>query len=88
MKSPANCSMFTDLITQMLGEKIKSCNSSSIKRCPTRASILNVPIQTIGGDMLKKRCNIYELTTETHKDLSSTGYTGITMENDSDFFKG
>ena len=57
---------------------------SSSKSSPSGATILGVPIYTIGGDKLRIRINDYELTPEIYKALSSTGYTGNTTKNEND----
>ena len=61
-----------------------SANSLRIKSSPSGASILGVSIYTLGGDKLRIRGNEYELTPDIYKALSCTGYTGMTMKNESD----
>ena len=63
---------------------MSSANLLKIKPCPSGATILGVPITTLGGDKLKIRANEYELTPEIYKASSYTGYTGATMKNESD----
>ena len=46
---------------------MSSANSLSIKTSPFGASILGVPIYTLGGDELRRRDNDYELTPEIYK---------------------
>ena len=76
--------MFSDLRNQPSSELMKSQISSGIKPSPTGATILGVPIQTIGKDMLKTNENVYDLTPELQKALSSNVYTGTIMKNNSD----
>ena len=56
---------------------MSSHNSLNIKLSSSGAAILGVPIYTLGGDKLRIRDNVYELTPEKYKALSDTGYTGI-----------
>ena len=59
-----------------VGSLMKSRNSSRIEQDNSaRATILGVPTFTIGGVRLKIKDNIYDLTPEIHKALSSTGFT-------------
>ena len=48
------------------------------------ASINGVPVLILGGDSWKNGDNVYEITPENHKALSSTGYTREKMKNESD----
>ena len=48
------------------------------------ASINGVPVLILGGNSWKIRDNVYEITPEIHKALSSTLYTGETMKNEND----
>ena len=57
-----NSSIFSDLMTKTLGRLMSSSNSLRIKASPSGASILGVPIITLGGDKLRIRDNDYELT--------------------------
>ena len=79
-----NSSMFSDQMTKTFGRLMSSSNSLKIKPSPSGTSILGVPIITLGGDRIQIKDNIYDLTPETHKALSYTGYTGNTMKNESD----
>ena len=63
---------------------MSSANSLRIKSSPSGASILGVPIYTLGGDKLRIRDNDYEVTPEIFKALSYTGYTGKTTKNEND----
>ena len=49
-----------------------------------RANILGVPIQISGGDTIEINENIYDITPEIYKALSSPTYTGKTMKNEND----
>ena len=79
-----NSSIFSDLMTKTLGNLMSSSNSLKIKSSPSGATILGVPIYTLGGDKLRIRDNDYELTSEIYETLSSTGYTGSNMKNEND----
>ena len=48
------------------------------------ASINGIPVLILGGDSMKIGDNVYEITPEIHKALSSTGYTGENMKNEND----
>ena len=63
---------------------MSSSSSLKIKSSPSGATILGVPIYTLGGDKLRIRDNVYELTPEIYKALSYTGYTGKSMQNEND----
>ena len=63
---------------------MSSPNSLRIKPSPSCPTILAVPIYTLGGDKLRIRDNVYDLTPEIFEDLSSTGYSGKTMKNEND----
>ena len=49
-----------------------------------RATILGIPINTLGGDLIQINENIYDLTPEIHKALSDTGYTGKNIKSEND----
>ena len=63
-------------------------SSNSLKTTPSHsgATILGVPIYTLGGDYLRIRDKDYQLTPEIYKALSSTGHTGQTMKNEMIFY--
>ena len=70
---------------QMLGSLMNSRNSLKItldEFC--QAKILCIPIQISGGDRIKTNDNLYILTPEIYKALTSTSYNGISMNNESD----
>ena len=60
---------------------MKSRNSLRIEQDETgKANLLGVFFQILVGDKIKLRDNVFELTDEIHKALSSTGYTGKNMK--------
>ena len=65
-------------------DSIMSSSNSLKKPSPSCATILGVPIYTLGGDKLRIRDHDYEITPEIYKTLSYTGYTGATMKNEND----
>ena len=69
-------------MTKTLGRLMSSANSLRIQPYPSSASILGVPIYTLGGDKFRLRDIVYELTPELYKALSYTGYTCKTMKNE------
>ena len=79
-----NSSMFSDQMTKTFGRLMSSSNSLRIKPSPSGATILEVPSITLGGDRIQIKDIIYDLTPETYKALSYTGYTGNTMKNEAD----
>ena len=85
IKALPNSSIFSNLMTKTLGKLMSSSKSLRIEASPSGATILGVPIITLGGDKLRIRDNDYELTPEIYKALSDTGYTGQTMKKVSDF---
>ena len=84
LRALPNSSIFSDLMTKTLGRLMSSSNSLKRKSSPSGATILGVPIITLGGDKLRIRDNDYELTPEIYKALSYTGYTGNSMKKESD----
>ena len=69
---------------ETFGALINSENSSKLTQDEFgRASILGVPFITLGGDRVKLN-DIYDLTPEIYKALSSTAYSGKTMEEGND----
>ena len=71
-------------MTKTLGRLMSSANSLKIKSTPAGATILGVPITTLGGDKLRINGNDYELTPEIYKALSYTGYDGKNLKNEND----
>ena len=84
LRALPNSSLFSDQMTKTLGRLMSSANSLRIKSTPSGATILGVPIITLGGDKLRIRGNDYDLTPEIYKALSYTGYDGKTMKNEND----
>ena len=50
-----NSSIFSDAMTKTLGRLMSSSNSLRIKPSPSGATILGVPIITLGGDRIQKK---------------------------------
>ena len=48
------------------------------------ASKNGIPVLIFGSDFLEIGDNVYEITPENHKALSSTGYTGEKTKNEND----
>ena len=70
---------------ETLRSLMKSRNSLRIEQDESgRANILGVPIQSLGGDRIKRRNNVYALTEDTYEALSSTEYSVKGMKTDSD----
>ena len=63
---------------------MSSLDSLKIKPSSSGATNLEVPIYTLGGDKLRIRDNVFELTPEIYKALSDKGYTGKNMKNEND----
>ena len=84
LRALPNSSVFSELMTKTLASLMSSSNSLKIKSSPSGALILQVPIYTLGGDRIRINDNIYDITPEIHKALSSTSYTGKTMKNEND----
>ena len=84
LRALPNSSIFGDLMTKTLGRLMYSSNSLKLKSFPSGATILGVPIYTLGANKLRIRDNDYELTPEIYKALSFTGYNGKTMKNEND----
>ena len=75
-----NSSMFSDQKTKTLGRLMSSSNSLKIKSSPSGATILGVPIMTLGGDRIQKKDNFFYFTPEIYEALSYTGYIGNTIK--------
>ena len=84
LRALPNSDIFSDQMTKTLGRLMSSANSLKIKVTPSGATILGVPITTLGGDKLRIRGNDYELTPEIYKALSYTGYIGKNLKNEND----
>ena len=63
---------------------MSSANSLKILSTPSGATILGVPVCTLGGDRMQIKDNVYDLTPEIYKALSYTGYTGENLKNEND----
>ena len=79
-----NSSMFSDQMTKTLGRLMSSLSSLKIKASSSGATILGVPIYTLGGDRIQIKDNVYDLTPEIYKALSDTGYSGKSMKSEND----
>ena len=84
LRACPNSSMFSDQMKKTLGRLMSSANSLKIDTTPSGATILGVPIYTLGGDTIQIKDNNYDLTPEIYKALSFTGYDGKTMKNEND----
>ena len=84
LRALPNSSIFSDQMTKTLGRLMSSANSLKITSSPSGASILGVPVYTLGGDRIQIKDNIYDLTPEIYKALSYTGYTGENLKNEND----
>ena len=84
LRALPNSSMFSDHMTKTLGRLMSSLNSLKIIASPSGPTILGVPINTLGGDRIQIKDNIYDLTPEIYKALSYTGYDGKTMKKEND----
>ena len=84
LRALPNSSIFSDQMTKTLGTLMSSANSLKVKSTPSGATILGVPIYTLGGDRIQIKDNIYDLTPEIYKALSYTGYTGENLKNEND----
>ena len=69
-----------------IGKLMSSKNSLKIDQDERTggASINGIPVLILGGDSMKIGDNVYEITPEIHKALSSTGYTGENVKNEND----
>ena len=64
---------------------MKGKNSLEVEQIDsTDEKILGVPLYTLDGNKLRILDNVYELTPELHKTLSSRAYTGKTTKKHSD----
>ena len=84
LRALPNSSIFSDQMTKTLGRLMSSANSLKMKSTPSGATILGVPINTLGGDRIQIKDNIYDWTTEIYKALSYTGYEGKNLKNEND----
>ena len=85
IKAQPNSSKFGNSMREMIGSLMHSRNSLKIIQDESsRANIFGVPIHRSEGDTKEINENIYDLTPEIYKALSSTSYTGETMKNEDD----
>ena len=84
LRALPNSSMFSNQMKKTLGRLMSSAISLKRDTTPSGATILGVPIITLGGDKLRIEGHDYELTPEIYKALSFTGYEGKTMKNEND----
>ena len=88
MKALPNSSKISNSMREMIGSLMNSRNSLKITQDDLRrANILGVPIQISEADTKKSIENIYDLTPEIYKALSSTTYTGKTIINADDILR-
>ena len=84
LRALPSSSMFSAQMTKTLGRLMSNANSLKITSTPFRATILGVPIYTLGGDRIQIKDKIYDLTPEIYEALSYTGYTGENLKNEND----
>ena len=84
LRALPNNSLFSDQMKTTLGGLMFSANSLKINTTRSGATILGVPIYTLGGDRLQINDNVYDLTPEIYKASSYTGYTGENLKNEND----
>ena len=75
-----NISVFSELMTETLGSVFTSSSSLDMKSFPSGERSNGVPIYTMGGATIRIFENVYELTPEIRKALSSTAYTGRSLK--------
>ena len=75
----------------LLKDTLKSLENRSdnalkiVKDEADNLTILNTPLRSLGGDkILIDNNNVYDLSTEMHKALSNSSYTGKSMKDDND----
>ena len=69
-------------MTKTLGRLMSSLNSLKNRHSSSGATILGVPIYTLGGDKLRIHDSVYDLTPEIYKALSYTRNTGENMKDE------
>ena len=85
IKALLNSSKFSISMREMIGSLQNTRSSLKITQDESvRANILDVPIQISEADTIKLKENIYDLTPEIYKALSSLLYTGKTLRNEDD----
>ena len=68
-----NSSIFSELMTKTLGSLMSSSNCLKIDSSHSSSTNFGVPLYILGGGKLRIHDNVFELTPEIHKALSSTG---------------
>ena len=86
IKALPNSFKFSKQMLNTIGKLMSSKNSSKIDQDERTggASINGIPILILGGDSWKIGDNVYEITPEIHRALSSTLYTGEIMKYEND----
>ena len=84
LRALPNNSLFSDQMKKTLGRLMSSANSLKINTTPSGATILGVPVYTLGGNRIQIKDIVYDLTPEIYKALSYTGYTGEKLKNEND----
>ena len=86
IKALPNSFKFSKQMPNTISKLMSSKNSLKIDQDERTGgpSINGIPILILGGDSWKIGDNVYEITPEIHKALSSTLYTGETMKNEND----
>ena len=85
LRELAISSKFSEQSSKTLGSVMTSSISVRLKPTATGASINGVPIYTMGGDTIRIKNNVYDLTPEIHKALYSTSYNGKKIQEDGAF---
>ena len=81
-----NSNKLSSNLLEFLGALMNSENTLELLQDNSiGASILRTPIYTLGGDRIRKNDNIYVLTPEIYKFLSSTSYNGKTLMDENDY---
>ena len=66
-----NNSLFSELMTKTLGAIKVRPNSLSIKPTPSGANVVNTPIYALGGDTIRRKAEVYDLTPKYTKPCNS-----------------
>ena len=85
IKSLPNSSNFSKSMRKLLGSLLSSPNSLNITQDESgQANILSVPFQISVRDSIKIKDNIYDLTSEIYRALSSVSHTGKIMKDENE----
>ena len=86
IKALPNSFKFSNLLKNTIGTFMSSKNSLRIdqEKRTGGASLNEIPVLIFGGHLLKIKDNVYEITPEIHKALSSTGCVGKSMKSEND----